>query len=335
MKKQIATSAMAAGIMFGSFSGQASASEIYNVKSGDSLWRISQNYNLTISQLKQWNNLSGDTIYVNQALKVSAPEAAATTTVKTTNATHTVKSGDTLWGLARNYDTTVSQLKSWNGLTSDIIHIGQVLNVGSTSTVVASTPAVSSSNVSTYTVKSGDTLSHIALDFKTTVSSLKSLNGLTSDIIYVGQVLKVSGTATATQVKSATTTATTTSTTASTTSTVDALITEAKKHLGAPYLWAGNTPAGFDCSGYLKYVFGKVGVTIPRTVATIWDATKPVSSVKPGDIVFYTTYKAGPSHAGIYIGDNKFIHASSSGVMITDMSNSYWKPRYLGARTAF
>ncbi|WP_043932726.1 C40 family peptidase [Bacillus sp. EB01] len=324
MKKQLTTSAIAAGILFSTFSGQASASEIYKVKSGDSLWKISKNYNLTISQLKQWNSLSGDTIYVNQSLKVSAPES---TTVKASPATYTVKSGDTLWEISRDYNTTVSKLKSLNGLSGDTIYVGQVLKVEGTASVAsAQTVTSTSTSTSTYTVKSGDTLSEIAVDFKTTVSAIKSLNNLTSDIIYVGQTLKVSGTASYTPVRTAT---------VQTSSTVDALIAEAKKHLGSPYLWGGNTPAGFDCSGYLKYVFAKVGVTIPRTVATIWDATKPVSSLKAGDLVFYTTYKAGPSHAGIYLGNNKFIHASSSGVMITDMSNSYWKPRYLGARTAF
>lgn len=81
-------------------------------------------------------------------------------------------------------------------------------------------------------------------------------------------------------------------------------------------------------------MFNNVGISIPRTVATIWDATKPVSTPKVGDIVFFNT-SSGPSHAGIYLGDNQFIHSGSlTGVIISDMSLSYWKTRYLGARTA-
>src|SRR5690606_4904057 len=103
--------------------------------------------------------------------------------------------------------------------------------------------------------------------------------------------------------------------------------------IGVPYVWGGTTPKGFDCSGFIQYVFKKQNVNLPRTVSQMWNAGKTVSKPQVGDIVFYETYKKGPSHAGIYIGNNKFIQAgTSTGVTITDMNNSYWKPRYLGAK---
>ncbi|GAB6255216.1 C40 family peptidase [Peribacillus sp. N1] len=113
------------------------------------------------------------------------------------------------------------------------------------------------------------------------------------------------------------------------------LVSNAKKYLGVPYVWGGSTPKGFDCSGFLKYVFEKsTDVTLPRTVAEMYKKGKKVSSPKVGDLVFFETYKPGPSHAGIYIGGNQFIHSSSSkGVSITSMNNSYWSERYLGAKT--
>jgi cell wall-associated NlpC family hydrolase len=157
------------------------------------------------------------------------------------------------------------------------------------------------------------------------VAQLKALNNLTTDTIYVGQVLTVSGAV-----------ATPTTAPISTVSKAQMVITEAKKYIGSPYLWGGNTPAGFDCSGFSKYVFEKVGISLPRTAATQFSGLKAVSSPSAGDLVFFTTYAPGASHLGIYIGDNKFIHAgTSTGVTITDMNNPYWKPRYLGARTAF
>lgn len=113
------------------------------------------------------------------------------------------------------------------------------------------------------------------------------------------------------------------------------LVADAGSYIGVPYVWGGTTANGFDCSGFIQNVFQKNGVSLPRTVAMQWNATKAVSSPKVGDIVYFETYTKGPSHNGIYIGNNQFIHSgSSTGVTITSMDNSYWKQRYLGARRA-
>ncbi|MFC3883844.1 peptidoglycan-binding protein [Bacillus songklensis] len=114
------------------------------------------------------------------------------------------------------------------------------------------------------------------------------------------------------------------------------VVSLAKKLIGSPYVWGGTSPSGFDCSGFLKYVYEKAGIGLPRTVASIYAAGTKVSSPSVGDIVFFETYQPGASHAGIYIGGGNFIHASSSrGVMISSLSNSYWSPRYLGSKSFF
>jgi peptidoglycan DL-endopeptidase LytE len=112
------------------------------------------------------------------------------------------------------------------------------------------------------------------------------------------------------------------------------LIADAAELLGTPYVWGGETPkSGFDCSGFLVYVFKKQGISLPRTVATIWNVGTPVNAPSVGDIVFFETHQPGASHAGIYIGNNQFIHSgSSTGVTISKLDNSYWSKRYLGAK---
>ncbi|MRG88310.1 C40 family peptidase [Salinibacillus xinjiangensis] len=110
------------------------------------------------------------------------------------------------------------------------------------------------------------------------------------------------------------------------------VIEVARSYLGSPYVWGGESPSGFDCSGYLQFVFSQTGVQLPRTVSDIWNATAPVEKPSVGDLVFFETYKPGPSHAGIYLGNNTFIHAGNNGVEISDMGISYWQQRYLGAK---
>ena len=226
---------------------------------------------------------------------------------------YTVQSGDTLWKISQATGVSVSNLRSWNKLTNDIIYANENLSL----VAPAPQPAPTSN---TYIVKSGDTLSAIARAKGTTVTALKSLNGLTTDIIYVGQKLLVSGTTTVAP---------------QSISKAQAVITGAKKYIGVPYVWGGSTPAGFDCSGFTSYVYNQVGITIPRTTATQWAALKSVSTPNPGDLVFFETISTGPSHVGIYLGSNQFIHAGSHGITISDMTTSYWKPIYLGAKTAF
>ncbi|HHW37571.1 MAG TPA: C40 family peptidase [Bacillales bacterium] len=103
--------------------------------------------------------------------------------------------------------------------------------------------------------------------------------------------------------------------------------------IGTPYIWGGTTTNGFDCSGFLKYVFAKKGIDIPRTISEIWDYGIDVKKPSVGDLVFFETYKPGPSHAGIYLGGGQFIHSGSSkGVTISKLNQSYWSKRYLGSK---
>ncbi len=114
------------------------------------------------------------------------------------------------------------------------------------------------------------------------------------------------------------------------------IIATAKTLIGCPYKWAGSTPAGFDCSGFVQYVFGKHGITLPRVSRSQYTVGTAVAKkdLQPGDLVFFfSTNKNVITHVGIYIGNGEFIHSSSSyGVVITKLESSYYQTRYYGAK---
>ncbi len=105
---------------------------------------------------------------------------------------------------------------------------------------------------------------------------------------------------------------------------------------GAPYRNGGSDPTGFDCSGFVRYVFSQHGVTVPRTVTDQYRAGRQVDGqqLEPGDLVFFATVAPGASHVGIAIGGDEFVHAPSSTgeVRVERLSAPYWSTRFVGAR---
>ncbi|MFP5114132.1 LysM peptidoglycan-binding domain-containing protein [Bacillaceae bacterium C204] len=318
---------------------QASQTTTYTVVKGDALIKIANRFHVTLAELQQWNKLNNTIIHVGQVLKVSAPKQTTTTpkpattpakpqTTTASSGVYTVKSGDYLGKIAGKHSTSVTNLKSLNKLKSDMIYVGQKLKVPATKAPVPSTkpttakppvtittPATTVKDVTDYIVKSGDTLGKIALNYKLTITDLKTLNKLTSDNIYVGQKLKVPGTKTEPTVNTDLSTK---------------MIASAKKLIGIPYVWGGSTLSGFDCSGFIYYVANQAGMEIGRYSAEgFYDRTYYVNTPKPGDIVFFeNTYKKGISHLGIYLGNNQFIHANDDGVMISNLQSAYYQTHF-------
>ena len=114
------------------------------------------------------------------------------------------------------------------------------------------------------------------------------------------------------------------------------IVETAKKYLGTPYVWGGADPSGFDCSGFVYYVYNSLGIKISRTQATMYSQGTPVSkeNLQPGDIVFFqNTYKEGISHCGIYVGDGKFIHSPNSGEVVSyaNLNSDYYTAHWYGA----
>ena len=151
-------------------------SNIYTVKSGDSLYSIARKYNVTVNDLINYNNLKSNVLSIGQQIRIPS---STTNAGETSSNIYTVKSGDSLYSIARKYNVTVNDLMKYNNLTSNLLSIGQQIRI----------PTSGTSN--TYTVKSGDSLYSIAKKYNTTVDRLKSKNNLTSNLLSIGQVLNV------------------------------------------------------------------------------------------------------------------------------------------------
>ena len=147
---------------------------IYVVKKGDTLYSIANKYNVTLNDLKRINNLNSNTINVGQILTIPN----LNDNIDENNNFYTVKKGDTLYSIAKLYNTTINRIKELNNLTTNIISIGQNL-------------LVDNENYDTYEVKSGDTLYSIARRFSTTVDEIKKLNNLVSNLLSISQIIKI------------------------------------------------------------------------------------------------------------------------------------------------
>jgi peptidoglycan DL-endopeptidase LytE len=112
------------------------------------------------------------------------------------------------------------------------------------------------------------------------------------------------------------------------------IIAYSKQFLGTPYAWGGQSPSGFDCSGFAQFVFGHLGIHLERSSFGQYGEGVPVdrSALMPGDLVFFSSNGSGPSHVGVSIGDGQFINVEDRGVVIDSMYTSYWSENYYGAR---
>ena len=157
-----------------SISVSPEVSDTYIVQKGDSLWSIANKFNMTVSELKNLNNLTNNLLSIGQVLKIKDSSNNGKTI-------YTVQKGDSLWVIANKYGITTEELKSYNNLTSNLLSIGQVLKI----------PQGKTSTENIYTVKKGDSLWTIANRYNTTVEKIKVLNNLTSNLLSIGQQLKI------------------------------------------------------------------------------------------------------------------------------------------------
>lgn len=153
--------------------------DTYIVKSGDSLWSIAKRYNLTVDELKRLNNLTSNNLRIGQTLIINEPDE------QIEKNTYIVKPGDSLYAIARNYNTTVPILKSLNNLVSDTLSIGQKIILPNDEIIPEET------NTIEYIVKKGDNLYSIAKNYNVKQQDIMNLNNLSSNLLSIGQILKI------------------------------------------------------------------------------------------------------------------------------------------------
>ncbi|OUZ40782.1 hydrolase [Solibacillus kalamii] len=291
-----------------------------------------------------------------------APDAQAST--------YTVKHGDTLTKIAKAHNTTINQLRQWNKLSLDRIFIAQKLVVAPAKSAVSKTAAAKTTAVSvveekvetlqnavSHTVIKGDNLTKIAKKYSISVASIKQLNNLKTDAIKVGQKLTISQQSTKDLAVEAPSAKTVEAEINFNQTADDAIEKQLKKEvampgkvsqqterlyaqaietanavLGTPYKYGGTTTDGFDCSGFVNYIFNSVGIQMDRKSSLMYfeqDTTKVTQPV-PGDLVFFkNTFIPNVSHMGIYIGNDEFIHAGSKGITVSNVKEKYWDERFV------
>lgn len=235
-----------------------------------------------------------------------------------------VKSGDCLWTIACAHGVSVDYLRQANNLQSDFLQVGDVLTIATTGSAPV-TPSRGQDSAGYYVVQAGDSLYQIALNHRTTVDMLKRANNLSSDIIYPGQKLIISLTRQAAPSR------------AGHIINADLVLAKAAEYLGTPYKYGGQGPGGFDCSGFVSYIFGQCGYDLPHNAGAQAGMGIAVnkSELITGDLVFFGSNASNINHVGIYSGNGQFIHSSSprsGGVIYSSINEGYYAGRYVTAR---
>jgi len=331
---------------FLSFPAYTLADTTYVFKKGDSLYKISKKFGVSINELKKRNKLISSRIKPKREIVIPAPHTSNITRnsskPKTVDKTlvskpegetqyYTVKRGDTLSAISRKYSIPVSEIRELNDLRSTKLKPGQELLINQT------VPK-------TYIVKKGDNIYRIAKKFNIDADKLKNINALGTDILKPGEKLLlepekemkkitsyeaiISEAQIEKEIKEVSET--------EELSLKDKLILFAKKFLDTPYRFGGNSLLGIDCSAFVQKVYAMIGINLPRSAREQFSEGAPVDTEKLsiGDVVFFRTYAPFPSHVGIYLGDNLFIHASSreKRVTIDSLTEPFYIKRFIGAK---
>ncbi len=277
--------------------------------------------------------------------------------------THKIRKNETVSSIAKKYHVSIKDLKSANNLTNSRIKPGAVLVIPPR---LASAGSAGSSRAATYKVRKGDTLTRVARKTGISVSELKRLNNISKSRLKPGQVLalravepddaSVSKLSLKKPLKhldiynekeyeqtlnelmdiAPDNSADFTKSVNLEVNSISELKKTAYSFIGTKYRFGGTTRNGLDCSSFVQHVFRELDVTLPRTAREQFHVGNAVApgDLQKGDLLFFQTYARFPSHVGIYLGNNKMIHASSRDrrVVISSVDTPYYRSRFIGAK---
>ena len=275
----------------------------HKVKRGDTLWKIAKKYGVKISDIRRLNNMSRKSrIHKNMVLVIKRETLLIPKEIKKS---YIVKRGDTLWKIAKKYKVSIADIKRWNNLgKKSVLKKGMKLTL-----ILPNNKAIRGGRV-----KSSKRI-RVAKKSKSIKKSKRRYASAKKRRSNPMDIFKSNG------------------------SNAD-VIRIAKRYLGKRYVWGAEGPNSFDCSGFTQYVMKKSkGIKIPRVSRRQAYYGKYVSmkNLKPGDLIFFDTSRRRRgyvNHVGIYIGNNKFIHASSARhrVVITSLNRPFYRARFKWGR---
>jgi peptidoglycan DL-endopeptidase LytE len=285
----------------------ALAAKTHRVKKNETVYTLAKKYHVTVEELKAANNLVGNSIKPRLLLVIPPRTVASVAQVSASGSVYKVKKSETLSRISKKTGVAVAELKRFNNLSSSRVKAGRVLALREPAPV-AEEPR-QKVVVRKLQLRHGDLFSE--RDYEQSLQELTELEPERQVDLRKSTELKVDG--------------------------IKELKKSAYGFLGTRYRFGGNSRSvGIDCSSFVQKVFRELEVSLPRTAREQFEVGSAVApgDLQKGDLIFFATYASYASHVGIYLGDNKMIHASSRDrrVVISPMNTSYYRSRFLGAK---
>ena len=288
-----------------SFPSLALAAKTHRVKKNETIYSLAKKYHVTVEELKAANNLVGNSIKPRLLLVIPPRTVAAASSASVGASAYKVRKSETLSRISKKTGVSVAELKRLNRISNSRVKAGKVL-------VLRESAPVDEPRVK---VARRLQLRHSDLynekDYEQSLQELTELAPERQVDLRKNTELKLDG--------------------------IKELKKSAYGFLGTRYRFGGSSRSGgIDCSSFVQKVFGELEVSLPRTAREQFEVGSAVApgDLQKGDLIFFSTYASYASHVGIYLGNNKMIHASSRDrrVVISTMNTSYYRSRFLGAK---